>query len=87
MPYIKQVDRVKFQNLVESMDLADIKTPGELNYLLTNLVHAYLGRELQNYQSYNDAMGALEGCKLELYRKFIASYEDSKIIENGDVPT
>jgi len=33
----------------------------------------------------NDAIGALEGAKLELYRRVISKYEDKKIMENGDV--
>lgn len=32
-----------------------------------------------------DALGALECCKLEFYRRVAAPYEDSKIISNGDV--
>jgi hypothetical protein len=34
---------------------------------------------------YNDAIGALEGAKLELYRRYVSAYEDDKIKENGDV--
>jgi hypothetical protein len=30
-------------------------------------------------------IGALENCKMELYRRKIAPYEDIKIEENGDV--
>jgi len=30
-------------------------------------------------------MGALEGAKLELYRRKVAIYEEEKIKENGDV--
>jgi hypothetical protein len=39
----------------------------------------------ENYQHFNDVLGALEGAKLELYRRRIAPYEDTKIVENGDV--
>jgi hypothetical protein len=34
---------------------------------------------------YNDVIGALECCKLELYRRMVAPYENTKIKENGDV--
>jgi hypothetical protein len=83
MPYIKQEDRNALGN-------RDPKNAGELNYLLTQIVLEYLigNKETNynaNYQRYNDAMGALEGCKLELYRRAIAPYEDKKIQENGDV--
>jgi hypothetical protein len=38
-----------------------------------------------SYQTLNDVLGALEGCKLELYRRQVAPYEDKKIQANGDV--
>jgi len=60
------------------------ETAGELNYAITRLVQLYLGAT-PNYQCFNDALGALEGCKLELYRRKVASYEEEKIKVNGDV--
>lgn len=86
MPYIKETDREKFENLVKTMCLTHINTPGELNYLFTHLIHAFLNQKGRTYQHYNDAIGALEGCKLELYRQYVSKYEDAKIIENGFVP-
>jgi len=76
MPYIKQDARTRAQAAPE--------TAGELNYALTMLVKRFLGKA-PNYQRFNDAIGALEGCKLELYRRTVAPYEDIKIRENGDV--
>jgi hypothetical protein len=60
------------------------KTAGELNYLLTKLVLAYMGNA-PTYQVYNGAVGALECCKLELYRRKVVPYEDEKREVNGDV--
>ena len=60
------------------------KTAGELNYVLTQVCLTYLG-ETPRYQQFNDVLGALEGCKLEMYRRKVAPYEDTKIEENGDV--
>jgi hypothetical protein len=76
MPYIKQEDRSRAQHSPE--------TAGELNYALTMLCKKFLGK-MPNYQRFNDAIGALEGCKLELYRRTVAPYEDIKIQYNGDV--
>jgi hypothetical protein len=76
MPYIPQDARIQAEK--------QPGIPGELNFALTQLIKFYLGEE-PNYQRYNDVLGALEGAKLELYRRKIAGYEDSKIIENGDV--
>jgi hypothetical protein len=85
MPYIKQEDRARLDGLVREMERVEIKTPGELNYLLTLLTHRFLNQKPESYQGYNDCIGALEGAKLELYRRHIASYENDKIKENGDV--
>ena len=37
------------------------------------------------YAHLNEAIGALESAKLELYRRLAAPYEDEKIRESGDV--
>lgn len=85
MPYIKQEDRNRLSNFTNQLKDLEIKTPGELNYLVTLLTHQYLNQKPESYQMYNDAIGALEGAKLELYRRHVASYENDKIKENGDV--
>jgi hypothetical protein len=38
-----------------------------------------------NYKNINAAIGVLECCKQELYRKTAAPYEDKKISINGDL--
>lgn len=63
-------------------------TPGELNYFITTTVLSYLNRVSSGkvkYAHVNDVIGALEACKLEFYRRYAAPYEDTKILENGDV--
>ena len=85
MPYIKQMDRARLATLTALIEETDIGSPGELNCLVTMLTHRYLNKRPENYQSYNDAVGALEGAKLELYRRHIAAYENEKLKENGDV--
>lgn len=89
MPYIKQDRRlhlmVSLNDLAENMKTLDNLSAGDLNYIITNITAKYCQLKGKGYQSYNDIMGALEGCKLELYRKTIASYEDEKIKENGGV--
>jgi len=79
MPYINQEDRNKIE--------IGIKEPvcaGELNFLITTLIRDYYNKS-PSYQSVNDVVGALEGAKLEFYRRIAAPYEDAKIIQNGDV--
>lgn len=86
MPYIKQDDRKYWDNFIyELITRAAFDSPGELNYVITRIVHKYLDHKGENYQHYNDILGALEGAKLELYRRRVAPYEDVKIFDNGDV--
>lgn len=78
MPYISRNDRRELQSRQTTI-------AGELNYRFTQLIIEYLGTNGESYQTYNDIMGALEGAKLELYRRKITPYENTKIKENGDV--
>lgn len=87
MPYIRQEDRLRFENLVKTMNLTKIETAGELNYLITHLAHAFVNQKpKKSYQNYNDAVGAMTGAQLEFYRRYVVPYENDKILENGDVP-
>lgn len=78
MPYIKCVDR-------NPLTADHPRTAGELNWALTRTLVSYLSDHGESYQTYNDMMGALEGAKLEFYRRKIAPYEDQKIRDNGNV--
>lgn len=78
MPYIDKQQR-------EELEIDKLETPGQLNYVFTQVALAYLRYQKETYQTYNDIIGALEGAKLELYRRKIELYEDKKISENGDV--
>lgn len=77
MPYIKQSDR-------EVMTFMAPRSAGELNYKITEIIRSYW-EATGNYQGINDIVGALEGAKLEFYRRIAAPYEDTKITANGDV--
>lgn len=59
--------------------------PGELNYSITIILSTYLQMNGLSYTTINDIVGALEGAKLEFYRRIALPYEDEKIKENGDV--
>ena len=92
MPYINSDDREKFLEdskggYVELLREIGIKcqTAGELNFCFTLIAQHYLKNKGLNYQHINDIVGALEGAKLELYRRIAAPYEDLKIEQNGDV--
>lgn len=89
MPYIKPEERVKFEEhegipvIRQEARLAD--TVGELNYLLTSVLDEWIRKQGLSYTAVNGAIGALECCKLELYRRVVVPYEDDKKETNGDV--
>lgn len=91
MPYIDKETRQRIDNGQKQP-----YTPGELNYAITKLVNDYLDRRTcddggiycepdAHYADFNEALGALDAAKLELYRRRIAPYEDGKVKENGDI--
>jgi hypothetical protein len=84
MPYIDKNRRHLFEDGIQSA-LANIETAGELNYVITRLLHGCVENWGEKYAVYNELIGALECAKLELYRRRISKYEDKKIEKNGDV--
>lgn len=87
MPYIEQERRqelVIFKDpFCEPPDNA--LTVGELNFQLTDVILNYMDTKGESYQTINDILGALEGAKLEFYRRVAAPYEEEKRKRNGDV--
>jgi hypothetical protein len=84
MPYIKEQDRDRLFS--GGLELPKPRTAGELNYIFTCLIDNYLGNgQNVSYQRINDCIGALEGAKLELYRRVATPYEIEKCNINGDV--
>ena len=88
MPYISETER---NNIHEDLCYEGIAfTPenaGELNYLVSEMINNYLRKKGVRYANINEMIGALECCKLELYRVIAAPYEDEKADENGEVYT
>lgn len=100
MPYIKNSERAELNlqikdladRLAEVSSMNDGFIGGRLNYTITKLVLEYFesvkkieGNFNITYADWNEILGALECCKLELYRRHISPYEDEKIQQNGDV--
>ena len=92
MPYIKQNKRDKYDKLVDEL-ANEVKNTchetcsdycGDWNYVITTLIKKTIDSN-RGYSVFNEAIGTLECCKLELYRRMVAPYEDIKIQENGDV--
>lgn len=76
MPYIDQ----KRRDIISTPE-----TAGELNFMVTELIMAYIRNRGMCYQTCNDIVGALDNAKHEFRRRFQDPYEDLKIKENGDV--
>lgn len=79
MPYIK--DNREALSFLDKNPM----TPGELNFVITSVLKRYLNEKGLSYQTINDILGALEGSKLEFYRRIAVDYENKKIDQNGDV--
>ena len=94
MPYIKKEIRetlegglVKLSNDI-CMEIQEDSNQraGILNYVITSLIDSVYGPlKDAKYKDYNEAIGMLECCKLEFYRRGVAPYEDLKERENGSV--
>lgn len=76
MPYLKQHEK------------DTINTPetcGQLNFMVTELIMAYLKNNDLSYQTCNDIVGALSNASDEFKRRVQHPYEDIKRHQNGDV--
>lgn len=81
MPYIYQERRAELYSLLDDIPV----NAGELNFVLTAVCKQYFEENGGRYQQINDILGALEGAKLEFYRRVAIPYEEKKISEHGDV--
>jgi len=78
MHYINKEEQYK-------VSLGKLSSCGHLNFAFSELIDKYIEQNDLCYQTFNDVVGALDCCKMEIYRRLIAKYEDKKILENGDV--
>ena len=94
MPYIKQELREELSEELNALkrklfNLNGFNSDGRagiLNYVITDLLDTCYGPLSDaKYKDYNEAIGMLECCKLEFYRKAAAPYEDIKEKQNGKV--
>jgi hypothetical protein len=79
MPYIEQGIRAS---------LADGRVPtkpGELNYLMSQLIKGYISMNGKSYTTFNAIAGVLSCLSMEVYRRLTSRYEDDKLSAHGDV--
>ncbi len=87
MPYIKPEQRPvideALKSLIEHIQSLPLEDrDGSLNYAFTRILNQVYPKK---YFHLNRALGLLTAVTQEFYRRTIAPYEDTKIIENGDV--
>lgn len=82
MPYIKEENRPDMDEIVDLMVKKGVKVNGDLNYILFKFAKYHITPSYNNYKNFN---GELDEIRAEVRRRILAPYEDSKIIENGDV--
>ena len=76
MPYITEKERSK----------SSLSSAGELNFNIHKLIEIYLNDKSRvGYEQYNAVVGVLECAKQEFYRRAVSTYEDAKLVENGDI--
>ena len=81
MPYIKSKEDRERLNKILLDNFLFFTKKGNINYFLCKL---FTLNEI-NYGNARNFIGELECAKLELYRRFVAPYEDLKKKENGDI--
>ncbi len=93
MPYIAPDERPQYDEHIRRLaEILSAKPPeqrkGHGNYVVTRILRAAWGvteAAEESYSNYADVVGTLECSKLEIYRRWVAPYEDRAIERNGDV--
>ncbi len=82
MPYITpERRRVNKLNLSE----LEMRTSGELTYLISVLMNEYLKRTGKSYGTMSVVRACAQDASDEFYRRVMLPYENCKLAENGDV--
>ncbi len=88
MPYITKDKRVKYETTLMFIANNIVKSDnqsGELNYVITKLLHLIIIAIGEKYSHYNMLMGALNCITHEFYSRKVSPYEDKCILKNGDI--
>ncbi len=89
MPYITPEKREPYLDhllkIVQELPAEDEEAMGgHLNFCISYILNRLLD-ERQQYVRINTLMGAIEGAKLEFYRRHVVPCEEEKRKVNGDV--
>lgn len=81
MPYISAARRGELEHFPRHRP----ETAGELNFVITEEVLAFIKSKGLNYQVLVEVEGVLGHVAKELYRRVATPYEESAILRNGDI--
>jgi len=84
MPYIKKDLRKDIDEIVDTYAY-HLKADGQLNYFICKLFLKLTRVYGMKYSHAKRFIGELEMAKMEIYRRWVAPYEQQKMEENGDV--
>jgi hypothetical protein len=84
MPYIKEIDRNKFDYLIKQLE-ERIESKGDLNYIISELTARLILKTGISYTSISNWIDGVHGAERELTRQLLHPYEDQKIMENGQL--
>jgi len=83
MPYIKQLDREKFEEALSAMP--DFLNKGELEYVVFSLMKQYMIEKEYRYSILHDCTYAVQHCADEFRRRFLDKRENEARESNGDI--
>ena len=83
MPYIKPEDRINFYEMFKWCP--EIKTKGELEFLIFKLMKKYMENKEYRYSTLHDCTYAVMHCADEFRRRFLDKREDEAMTTNGDI--
>lgn len=83
MPYIKQEDRQKYDEILDQLPV--IGSKGELEYCIFKLMKKYMQYLNFKYSTLHDTVYAAMHCADEFRRRYLDQREDTARNENGDV--
>jgi len=83
MPYIKQEDRMKFDEILDQMPIISVK--GELEYCITKIIKKFMEDKEANYCNLHDAVYGTVHAGHEFERNHLDKREDFAKEKNGNV--
>lgn len=83
MPYIPKEERTKFDDAVRNLPTFESK--GELEYIVTILMHKFMENRVARYTNLHDCVYAVVHAADEFRRHTLDKREDQAIEDNGQV--